>query len=106
MKYMFLWSVSLLCAFSGCMTAPLFKESSYNAIAVGSDIEGVVAIYGEPYEIQELPNGVQEYHYLQRIPCGAKRVEQVDYVFLVRHGKIVSKKCMESNNVSGLQFSN
>ena len=89
----------------GCSTAPLMQESGYHAIAIGSEIQGVEAMYGEAYDVRELPNGVQEYRYLTRIPCGMKDVDQVEYVFQVHQGKIVGKN---SKNIStcDFQFSN
>ena len=81
------FALFLLCS---CMTAPLMQDSGFAAIAVGTPISEIESIYGEPYDIRTLPNGMQEYRYVQRIPCGSS-VEQTEYTFQVRQGKVVSK---------------
>lgn len=55
----------------------------------------VEMIYGEPYEVRELPGGAQEYIYIQRIDCGRSASEITEYVFMVQQGKIVGKNCRQ-----------
>ena len=97
-------SYFLLLILCGCSVAPLIRESDFNGIALGGEIQRVEAIYGEPYEIRELPNGVEEYSYIQRIPCGARGIEQIEYIFHVRKGNIVGK-CRREASTSSFQIS-
>lgn len=88
----------------GCATAPLMQESHFNQIAVGSDIAGIEQVFGEPYEIRQLPNGFQEYCYMQRIATGRSGTEQQEFVFVVNQGRIVGKDSKTSGSPS-FQFS-
>ncbi|MEI8364896.1 MAG: hypothetical protein WCF65_00620 [Parachlamydiaceae bacterium] len=101
-KICLLMALAVLC---GCATAPLMQEAQFNAVAVGSEIDRIAATYGEPYEVRDLPHGVKEYRYVQRIPCGATTIEQVDYIFHVRNGRVVGKNRLTSSNTSSFQFS-
>ena len=88
----------------GCATAPLMQVSHFNQIAVGSDIAGIEQVFGEPYEIRQLPNGFQEYCYMQRIATGKSGIEQQEFVFVVNQGRVVGKDCKVSGT-SSFQFS-
>lgn len=90
----------LLC---GCTVAPLMQTPYFDQVAIGSSISEVEAIYGQPFEIRQLPNGLQAYVYLQRINLGKSGAEQIEFVFLVNQGVIASKEC-KSHGISSLQF--
>lgn len=85
---------------TGCMTAPLMQESYFNQVPAGSSIADIELIYGEPYEVREMPNGLQEYSYIQRIGLGNSAVEQMEFIFLVKEGVVVSKDCKRSGTCS------
>lgn len=76
---------------SACSMAPLMQDSGFQGIAVGANISEVECVYGEPYEMRTLPNGMSEYRYVQRIDCGSTAVEIIEYTFTVCQGKIVGK---------------
>lgn len=101
MKHLFV--VSILVFMTSCMTAPLMQESYFNQVATGCQITQIEATYGEPYEIRQLPNGTQEYAYMQRIELGSSAVEQLEFVFLVDQGRVVGKQC-KRNGTSSFQF--
>lgn len=94
----------LLVFATGCVTAPLMQESYYNQVPAGSAISTIETVYGEPYEVRQQPNGLQEYSYMQRIELGRSAVEQMEFIFLVREGIIVGKECKRSGT-SSFQFS-
>ena len=103
-KYLaFLWgSLSLVI---GCTSAPLMKESYFNDVAVGTNISSIERTYGEPYEVHDLPNGRQEYCYIQRIELGRSAVEQIEFVFTIDQGQVIGKECRRSGT-SCFQISN
>jgi hypothetical protein len=98
-KLFFLLAILL----AGCTTVPLMQQSYFDQVSAGSSISGVEAIYGQPYEIRELPNDLQEYVYIQRIDLGRSATEQMEFVFLVNQGVVVSKECRRSGT-SNFQF--
>lgn len=95
-------SVCLL--LTSCYSAPLMQDCTFQAVAVGARISEVEAVYGEPYSVRNLPNGNQEYLYIQRIDCGSSSVEVTEYAFTVCQGKIVGKNRREQSSGSGIGF--
>lgn len=86
---------------TSCATAPLMQESYFDQVATGVRIADIEASYGEPYEIRNLHNGMQEYTYIQRIDLGSSAVEQLEFIFLVNsQGHIVSKQCQRKGTSS------
>lgn len=79
-----------------CVTVPLMQESYFNQVATGSLISEVEIVYGSPFQIRQLPSGLQEYIYIQRINLGRSAIEQMEYIFLVNQGIVVSKDCKQS----------
>lgn len=80
------------------------QQGYFDQVAVGSSISAVETIYGEPYEVRGLPNGLQEYVYMQRIDLGKSAIEQLEFVFLVNQGIIIGKDRKQSGT-SSFQFS-
>lgn len=89
---------------TGCNTAPIMQESYYTRVEKGVEISSIESVYGDPYEVRKLPNGLQEHAYVQRIELGNSAVEQTEFVFLVDKGKVVGKDC-KRNGTSFLQIS-
>ena len=87
--------IAVLILLGSCTVAPMMTSSDFGMIAVGVEIQHVENIYGEPFDVNELPNRNQEYRYLQRFGVGSDRIEQVEYVFEVHNGNIVSKQCRQ-----------
>lgn len=88
---------------TSCVTAPLMRENYFNQLPPGCAIEEIRSRYGEPYEVVELENGIQRYTYIQRIQLGNAAVEQLDFIFLVKNGKVIDKMCKQ-NGTSHFQF--
>lgn len=89
---------------TGCNTAPIMQESYYTQVVSGVEISSIEKVYGDPYEVRKLPNGLQEHSYMQRIALGNSGVEQTEFVFLVDQGRVVGKDC-KRNGTSSFQFS-
>jgi hypothetical protein len=97
--------IALLFVMTGCAAAPLMQESYYNHVSPGANVADIEAIYGAPYEVRELPNGMQEYCYVQRVELGKSAVDQLEFVFTVSQGRVVGKHC-KRNSTSNFQFFN
>ena len=102
MKKMALAMIAAL-SMASCVVAPLMQEAYFNRVATGSNISEIEMQYGKPYEIRPLPDGTQEYLYIQRIELGSSAVEQLEFVFLVNQGRVVGKQC-KRNGTSSFQF--
>lgn len=98
----FLFAAGLLFTI-GCTSAPLMQEPFFNSVSKGSNIADIESIYGMPYEVRALPNGTQEYCYIQRIELGRSSMELLEFVFEVNQGKVVNKQCRH-NGTSNFQF--
>ncbi len=66
-------------------------SQGFENIQLGTPIEQVEAEYGVPYEIETLPNGFQEYTYIQRIPISPGIEDQITYILYVCKGRVTSK---------------
>src|SRR5260221_8699178 len=80
----------LLILLASC-TAPIMTPQGFENIQLGIPIDIVEAEYGSPYEIENLPNGFQEYTYIQRIPISPGIEDQVTYTLYVCQGRVASK---------------
>lgn len=73
-------------------SAPVMTPQGFENIQPGTSIAEVEAEYGSPYEIETLPNGFQEYTYLQRTAISPGVEDQVAYILYVCKGKVISKE--------------
>lgn len=96
--------VFFLIVLTGCVTAPLMQQGNFDQVAVGSPISNVEAVYGQPYDVRQLPNGFEEHVYIQRIALGRSAVEEMEFVFVVNQGVVVGKDCKQGGT-SNFQFS-
>lgn len=98
MKYRLSLVVFMVGLLTGCAMAPMMSPSGFNAVAVGGNIRDIESLYGRAFDVQELPGGMQEHHYVQRIELPSGGVEQTTYVFTVWQGRIVGKEKREQRN--------
>ncbi|BBI17384.1 hypothetical protein NCS13_1_1189 [Neochlamydia sp. S13] len=86
----------LLLFLTGCM-APIMTTSGFEGIVPGTSITTIEAQFGSPYEVNRLPNGLQEYIYIQRTSLSSSAVDQLSYILYVSQGKVISK-CLKSDS--------
>lgn len=72
-------------------------STNFNTVAVGIDIARVEEIYGPPFDINTLPNGNEEYRYIQRFDANPDVTEQIEYVFIVRNGRVIDKNYRQNS---------
>lgn len=80
------------------------KPHDYEMIHVGSPIQQVQAICGDPYEIRDIGNGREEYHYIHRIDARHGSGRQIDYFLTVSKGLVISKKSKEIKSSSDFNY--
>lgn len=88
----------LLLVLSGCTSYALMSPTNFNTIAVGIDVTQIEEIYGTPFDVIDLPNGNQEYRYLQRFDLNPDNTEQIEFVFVVRNGRVIDKQYREKSS--------
>lgn len=85
--------IPFLVLLTACFSrSAIMTRSSYEEISIGTPISNLKAKVGEPYSIQEQPNGTEEYEYIERIPLGSEVIEENRYYLVVKNGQVVSKR--------------
>jgi len=82
---------------TACNT-PIMTTQGFEDIQPGTSIEVVEKEFGPPYQVETLPNGFQEYIYIQRTPISSLIDDHISYILYVCKGKVISK---EVRNQSG-----
>ena len=100
MKKAFLFLLIL----TACSTGKFLNKSGFETITVGSDIQIIESQYGEPYDVQNFPNGMKEYRYIERIEIAPGVTEHLHYILIVApNGKVIRKRVDAINNSSSIR---
>jgi hypothetical protein len=93
MKKCFLLCFILMACASGNknMTADIFQE-----IETGITEKVLKEKVGSPYTVKDLGNGEKEYEYIQRVVVSDRNFETVHYLFIIKDGKVTSKKIVKT----------
>lgn len=83
--------VLLIVILAAACTTSVITPQGFENIQAGMSIEAVKEEFGPPYDVETLPNGFQEYTYIQRIPISPGVVDQVTYILYVCNGKVITK---------------
>lgn len=73
------------------------SPDDFESIPIGCDIEAVEDQYGAPFDVCSLENGTEEYRYVMRFNVNSDIIEQREFLFKVRNGKIVDKRYSQSS---------
>ncbi|WP_213151671.1 MULTISPECIES: hypothetical protein [unclassified Neochlamydia] len=93
----------LLLFLTGCI-APIMTTAGFDEIAPGTSITAIEAHFGAPYAVNNLPNGLQEYIYIQRTSLSSSAVDQLSYVLYVSQGKVISKRLKSDSQALFLNY--
>jgi hypothetical protein len=74
------------------MTSDKFSE-----IQVGSSINEVRHLYGEPYAVHSNKDGTKVFEYMEKVMMGKQVIAQRKYFFVVSNEKIISKYMKVAN---------
>lgn len=81
--------------FTSCsMGNKVMREQKFYKIEVGTKVEDLKEKAGEPYSIKKLPSGDEEYEYIERIYSEDGIIEIRHYYFIIKDGRVFSKKMM------------
>ncbi len=94
----------ILMIFLASCSSPIMTPEGFESITPGTPISSVEAEFGTPYNIEKMPNGFQEYTYIQRITISPGVVDQVTYIFYVCKGKVISKSTRNDQGAFNLNF--
>jgi hypothetical protein len=84
--------VLLLFCLIGCTGGKNISYDSFNDVSVGASVDELIAVYGEPYAINPLKNGEEEYEYIERIIVANRTLEVRHYFFIVKDNKVAYKR--------------
>lgn len=94
----------LLVLFLTACNTPVMTPQGFENIQPGTSIDVVEAEFGPPYEVEKMPNGFQEYTYIQRITISPGMVDQINYILYVCKGKVISKSTSSEQATLDLNF--
>ena len=66
--------------------------SDYQSVEIGTPVASLQVHQGQPYQVNDQENGLQEYVYVERIPLGGNREHFREYSFLVDENNLVVGK--------------
>lgn len=96
----------LLFALAVSCGSPVFTQEQFAAFSCGTSVEILTENYGQPYDIKIFRDGTAEYHYIQRVPVRPDAADEHHYYFIVKDGKVLSKRHdIRSSNID-VQFRN
>lgn len=97
--------ILLLVLFCMSCAGPVMSHDDFNAVHFGDTLDALVAKNGVPYEVKQMPGGVVEYHYIERIPIRPDMAEEHHYYFVIKDGKVYSKRTTSNSSSVDLNFS-
>ncbi len=96
--------LTFLMLFLTSCSSPVMTPQGFESIQLGSSITTVEEEFGPPYEVEKLPNGFQEYTYIQRTTISPGVVDQVVYILYVCQGQVISKSTRSDQSSFNLNF--
>ena len=83
----------LLGCFCACAAGhSMMTMDKYSEISVGTTREELKEKAGKPYSIKKIGDHEEIYEYIERINVENRFVERRHYLFIIKNGKITSKK--------------
>lgn len=101
----FLALILVFCGALSCSKTKMMSYSTYQGVPIGQSIAELQVHMGKPYEVKTLPDGKEEYIYIERIPLGENRTLFRRYIFVVEGDRIIEKKTTEERT-SAIHFYN
>lgn len=80
---------------TACAPARMISPLDFQAIPLGAEMIKIEEQFGPPFDTCPITDDFQEYRYIQRIDVGSDVTEQIEYVFIVRNGRIIDKRRQE-----------
>ena len=98
MKIKFVWSVICALFLIGCgLSGNVVTMDSFSNVDLCTTVDQVKACLGDPYAINEIGDGCLEYEYIERIPIGARNLEERHYYIVIKDVYVVSKRIKQSS---------
>jgi hypothetical protein len=72
-------------------------QTSFYQVDVGATVAELEETMGAPYAKHKTSNGDVEYEYIERLKEGNRNLEVRHYFFLIKDGRVVSKRTRTSN---------
>ena len=76
---------------AGCFSrSAMMTQETYYSVQVGTPISTVIEQNGEPL-YTETKDGMEEYHYVERMTSGNRLIYENHYIIYVKDGMVVAK---------------
>ena len=96
MKYLLLILTSIL--FISCSAgSKVIDSDKFYEVEIGMSIKELKEKLGDPYSVKSLGNGEVEYKYIERLYAADRVLQERHYLFILKNGKVVSKKVIDLN---------
>ena len=77
---------------AGCSGGKSISYHDYQSVEIGTPVSALQINQGQPYQINDLENGLQEYIYIERMPLAGSREHFRQYSFFVDENNLVVGK--------------
>jgi len=85
--------IATLILFAGCMSGHrVMTMNEFHEIPVGTTAVQLKSMAGKPYTVSKHEDGVEEYEYIERLTIGSRIATERHYYFVLKEGKVVSKR--------------
>ena len=82
----------------GCASGNKVATSDhFHEVSVGMSVKELKAKMGKPYSVKNLGDGYVEYKYIERLMAANRVLEERYYLFIVKNGRVTSKKQVDMN---------
>ena len=85
--------LSVLIVLTGCAAGHrVMTMNEFHGIPVGTTAVQLQSVAGKPYTISKHDEGGEEYEYIERLTIGSRIATERHYYFILKEGKVVSKR--------------
>lgn len=96
--------ILLTALFCAACAGPVMSRAQFNSVQFGDTQDVLVSQHGTPYEVKQLSGGMVEYHYIERVPIRPDMAEEHHYYFVIKDGKVLSKRTTCNSGNVDLHF--
>jgi len=91
-KYKYFYFIFCFFILSCASGGKVMTQDNFSQVTVGMTKSELTKIAGEPVLVRDLKSGAKQYEYIERITDNGRIIEVRKYLFIVKYGKVVSKK--------------
>jgi hypothetical protein len=82
----------------GCsMSGAMMSTTAFYDVPIGATSDELKAKVGAPNQVYKLDDGSMEYEYVEREKAGVRTIQERHYFFVIKDGKVVSKRMKQGS---------